>query len=210
MNDHYYSQQPTSQHDPKHYTWVEEGTTFQFETDRGVFSRDGLDYGSQVLIKTVRKYWQTRWQSLLELGSGYGPVAIILKKLSEIDGQDLTVTGIELNQRAYDLAQTNQQLNQVKAIQWIQNDVTKVNWDMQYDCVVTNPPIRAGKQTIQAFVDQAAVALKPGGELYVVIQKKQGAPSMRDYMVQRFDNVERLKQDRGYWNLRSIKQEGSD
>ena len=49
MNDHYYSQQPTSQHDPKRYTWVEEGTTFQFETDRGVFSRDGLDYGSQVL-----------------------------------------------------------------------------------------------------------------------------------------------------------------
>lgn len=201
MNTHYYQEHPDTPHDMQLIKAHVGGKDYYFQTDTGVFSRSRMDYGSVVLVETVLKHMAQSSGQLLELGSGYGPISIIIAD----QRQELVVWGIELNERASQLSPPNAERNQVAQIQWIQGDATVPHELPAMDIVVTNPPIRAGKGVIQAFVNQAYQVLKTGGELYVVIQKKQGAPSMRSYMESIFGNVERLHQDKGYWILRSIK-----
>ena len=77
--------------------------------------------------------------------------------------------------------------------------------DNTYDFVLTNPPIRAGKQVVHSILEDAFNKLKQGGALYVVIQKKQGMPSAKKKMQETFDNVEVLEKSKGYYILRSVK-----
>ena len=113
--------------------------------------------------------------------------------------------GLELNQRALKLAKQNALANQASNVTFELADVLEWQGNGDFSHVVTNPPIRAGKAVIQAFADQAYRALRPGGELWLVIQKKQGAPSMEVYLNQRFDQVDRVTRSKGYWILRAIK-----
>ena len=78
--------------------------------------------------------------------------------------------------------------------------------DLRFSSVVTNPPIRAGKQVVYAIYDGAFERLLPLGELWVVIQKKQGAPSSKDYLTTLFGNCEIMDRDKGYYILKSVKQ----
>jgi 16S rRNA (guanine1207-N2)-methyltransferase len=77
---------------------------------------------------------------------------------------------------------------------------------MKFSSVVTNPPIRAGKEVINKIYDGAYLHLVSKGELWVVIQKKQGAPSTKDYLTNLFGNCEIVKRDKGYYILKSIKE----
>lgn len=77
--------------------------------------------------------------------------------------------------------------------------------DNTYDFVLTNPPIRAGKEVVHRILEDAYVKLKLGGELFVVIQKKQGMPSAKKKMQDTFGNVEVLEKSKGYYILRSVK-----
>ena len=95
-----------------------------------------------------------------------------------IANQNVAVnTGVEINERAYQLAQANSQLNRVENTAYQLADAGQWQASQAPDFVVTNPPIRAGKQVIQQFVRSAQANLRPGGELWLVIQKKQGARS---------------------------------
>lgn len=169
-------------------------------TDNGVFSKERMDYGSKVLVETFIEHHSDLEDTIIELGSGYGPVVIALaKKYAKSQ-----VLGIELNERAYDLAVDNAKLNHATNAQFVCEDV--LTWkgeNARY--IVTNPPIRAGKKTIQAFIEQAHHHLISQGECWVVIQKKQGAPSMQQHMENVFGNVELVTRDKGYWILRSVK-----
>ncbi|MGX7105540.1 class I SAM-dependent methyltransferase [Globicatella sanguinis] len=173
-----------------------------FKTDSGVFSKNQVDYGSKVLLEAVVEDLSSLLEGpIVELGSGYGPIAISLAK----SYPKIEVIGVEINQRAQLLSQDNAKLNQVSNCTFIHHDATTVTLKKSAQVVVTNPPIRAGKAVIQAFVKQAHQILQPNGILYVVIQKKQGAPSMAKYMERLFDNVEKITQDKGYWILKSVK-----
>lgn len=173
-----------------------------FKTDSGVFSKNQVDYGSNVLLEAVVEDLSSLLEGpIVELGSGYGPIAISLAKSYPA----IEVIGVEINQRAQLLSQDNAELNQVSNCTFIHHDATTVTLEKSAQVVVTNPPIRAGKAVIQAFVKQAHQILQLNGILYVVIQKKQGAPSMAKYMERLFDNVEKITQDKGYWILKSVK-----
>lgn len=202
MSDHYYTNKPQSSHELKEITATVGKHTLRLTTDSGVFSKNRMDFGSKLLAE---KFLETQQldekSSLLELGSGYGP--LILSVACHFP--NATYTGVELNERALELAKKNTELNQVPAINWLQADVTELFLEANYDIVLTNPPIRAGKQVIRTFVEKAYAALKSSGELWVVIQKKQGAPSMSDYMEELFGDVELVARDKGYWILRSVK-----
>ncbi|WP_124057725.1 class I SAM-dependent methyltransferase [Vaginisenegalia massiliensis] len=204
MTDHYYSHQPESDHQERTIQFSIQDQSLQFVTDRGVFSKDRVDYGSNVLLKAFLDHENTQvGQSLLELGSGYGPILISLAKLAP----QLHYVGVEVNQRSLDLAIRNQALNKVSNIDWHLADATQIDLNQFFDYAITNPPIRAGKKTIQAFVNQAYRHIKVGGRLFVVIQKKQGAESMKKYMDQVFGQAERISLDKGYWVLMSQKED---
>ncbi|MBG9981266.1 class I SAM-dependent methyltransferase [Facklamia sp. DSM 111018] len=203
MSDHYFSEVPNSQHQEQLVETQICGKKFSFYTDAGVFSKGRVDFGSRLLIESFSERYSSINSSstIVELGSGYGPISIILGSLYP----SISVQGYELNGRAVSLAKQNARLNQTPNVEFIQQDVTSIDSIPDSQFVLTNPPIRAGKGVIQTFVDKAKDSLASDGELWLVIQKKQGAPSMEKYMESVFDNVEMVTRSKGYWILRSIR-----
>ena len=111
-----------------------------------------------------------------------------------------------MNSRAVGLAQENAERNGVP-VDFKQSDVlSEIPEDQLFDMVATNPPVRAGKKTVFQFYEEAFAHLKQGGYLYVVLQRKQGAPSTAAKLEELFGNCETLTIDGGYRVMRSQKQ----
>lgn len=191
----YYAENPDSAHDIHELKVTLLGQSFTFLTDSGVFSKKMVDYGSQVLLNTLDF---EKGKTLLDLGCGYGPLGISLAKV-----QGVKTTMVDINNRAIDLAKQNAQKNGVEADIFQSNIYEKVNGTFDY--IISNPPIRAGKQVVHTIISESINYLKVGGNLTIVIQKKQGAPSAKAKMEEVFGNVEILKRDKGYYILRSEK-----
>ena len=79
------------------------------------------------------------------------------------------------------------------------------NVEGTFDYIISNPPIRAGKDVVFAIYDGAYTHLESGGELWVVIQKKQGEESSKKHIEELFGNSEVVKRDKGYYILKAIK-----
>lgn len=191
----YYAENPDSAHDIHELKVTLLGQSFTFLTDSGVFSKKMVDYGSQVLLNTLDF---EKGKTLLDLGCGYGPLGISLAKV-----QGVKPTMVDINNRAIDLAKQNGQKNGVEADIFQSNIYEKVNGTFDY--IISNPPIRAGKQVVHTIISESINYLKVDGNLTIVIQKKQGAPSAKAKMEEVFGNVEILKRDKGYYILRSEK-----
>ena len=191
----YYAENPDSAHDIHELKVTLLRQSFTFLTDSGVFSKKMVDYGSQVLLNTLDF---EKGKTLLDLGCGYGPLGISLAKV-----QGVKPTMVDINNRAIDLAKRNAQKNGVEADIFQSNIYEKVNGTFDY--IISNPPIRAGKQVVHTIISESINYLKVGGNLTIVIQKKQGAPSAKAKMEEVFGNVEILKRDKGYYILRSEK-----
>ena len=195
MNDHYYTVNPNSAHDVRRVKFSVLGNELMFDTDAGVFSRDGLDVGSKVLMEALPELHGR----VLDLGCGWGAVGVSIKKRwPEID---LVMT--DVNQRAADLSKSNLALNRVSA-QVLQGDGFE-NVEGKFDFVITNPPIRAGKQAIYGMFADAREHLNDGGELYMVIRKQQGAPSALKYLSEIYSESEVVEKEAGFWVIRSVK-----
>ena len=195
MTKMYYAENPDSAHDIHELKVTLLGQSFTFLTDSGVFSKKMVDYGSQVLLNTLDF---EKGKTLLDLGCGYGPLGISLAKV-----QGVKPTMVDVNNRAIDLAKQNAQKNGVEADIFQSNIYEKVNGTFDY--IISNPPIRAGKQVVHTIISESINYLKVGGNLTIVIQKKQGGPSAKAKMEEVFGNVEILKRDKGYYILRSEK-----
>lgn len=197
-NQHYYSSQPATRHDRRELETVLRGSKFKFVSDAGVFSKGGVDYGSKVLIEAMELSENAQ---VLDVGCGYGPIGLTAARLAA-KGH---VTMIDINNRAVELAKENAALNRISNVTIVQSDLFAAVEGKQFDAVLTNPPIRAGKETVHAIFEQAFHHLKPGGELWVVIQKKQGSPSAKAKMESLFDYVEEVTKDKGYRIFKAVK-----
>lgn len=197
-NQHYYTNSPTTQSNEKLHEIVVAGLSLRLWTDNGVFSKSGLDFGSRVLIETiVDKVLITG--DILDVGCGYGPIGISLAKLTK-----QSVLMSDVNERAVELANKNIDQNTVTAkaiISSIYDNIEKKDFNL----VVSNPPIRAGKDVVHGIISGGFNHLQEGGKLVIVIQKKQGAPSAEKKMNDVFGNVELLAREKGYWILSSVK-----
>ena len=167
----------------------------KFLTDAGVFSKKMIDFGSQVLLSCLSFQ---QGETVLDVGCGYGPLGLSLVK-----AQGIHATMVDVNTRALDLAQKNADLNQVEAKIFQSNVYDQV--EGSFDHIISNPPIRAGKKVVHEVLSGSFDHLNPGGDLTIVIQKKQGAPSAKAKMEEVFGNCEILKKDKGYYILRSEK-----
>lgn len=199
MTDYYYSKNPEVEHAEKNWTFELRGFNFKFMTDNGVFSKNTVDYGSRALLDAV-DLSETPAGPILDMGCGYGPIGMTLAKLAPERQIDM----VDVNERALGLAQKNCDLNQIQNVA-IFESAEYQNVTAQYAAILTNPPIRAGKAVVQNILKGAYDHLLPDGELDVVIQKKQGAPSAKQLMADTFGNVQIIHKDKGYYILQSIK-----
>ncbi len=191
---HYYINDSKLDHVIKSYNVQIKDMSFQFLTDRGVFSRGSLDFGTRLLLETVELDQQSA--TIIDMGCGYGPIGLYVAKMYS----DKQVYLYDVNQRALDLAKQNQLKNNIENAT-IQNSYLFESVDFSADIVLTNPPIRAGKKVIYQLYEQAYKNLNEGGLLYVVIQKKQGAQSSINKLQQVFNNCETINKKKGYWVL---------
>lgn len=196
---HYYSETQDVESNPEFFTYHYNDTSLKLKTDSGVFSKGGIDFGSDLLVKTYLNEKNTH-ESILDVGTGYGPVGLIVGKVKP----NAIVHMVDVNERALSLARANSQTNAVTNVKVFKSDALNQVTD-KYDAVLTNPPIRAGKQVVHKILEQSFDHLNSSGALYVVIQKKQGMPSAKSKMEERFGNVEVVKRDKGYYILKSVK-----
>ncbi|HOI46482.1 MAG TPA: class I SAM-dependent methyltransferase [Bacilli bacterium] len=200
MSHQYFDNVENLKSDVKEIDFYYYGSKLRFRTDSGVFSKTYIDYGSQVLLKAVD--FPVESKSLLDVGCGYGAIGISLASRYP----NIRVDMIDVNLRAIELAKQNIQLNQLNNAHVSQSDVYQ-SITSTYDVIVTNPPIRAGKQVVHAIFVGSKDHLNMGGVIFVVIQKKQGAPSALKKLEEVFGNVEIIVKDSGYYILKSTKKE---
>lgn len=192
----YYAENPDAAHDIHELRVDLLGEKMTFLTDAGVFSKKMVDFGSQLLLKCLDV---NRGETVLDVGCGYGPLGLSLVKVYGVQA-----TMVDINTRALDLAQRNAEKNNAKATIFQSNIYARVQG--RFDHVISNPPIRAGKQVVHEIIEKSKDFLEIGGDLTIVIQKKQGAPSAKSKMEDVFGNCEILKKDKGYYILRSVKE----
>jgi 16S rRNA (guanine1207-N2)-methyltransferase len=192
MAEHYYTSDPSSAHEERHLQVAMGGRTLHFETDAGTFSKTRLDPGSRLMLSALPPLSGR----LVDIGYGWGAIGVTLAVLNP----DLAVEMVDVNERAVALASKNARANgAANARAYVSDALQNVAPGMEV--CVTNPPIRAGKQVIYGFFAQAAAKLAPGGRLYVVIRKQQGAPSAQKYLRTLFASCEVVARDAGYWIL---------
>lgn len=197
-NQHYYSNQPEIAHDRKELKTELRGQSFSLISDAGVFSKGGVDYGSKVLIDAM-DFGQDA--QVLDVGCGYGPIGLTAARLAA-QGH---VTMIDINSRAVELAKENAKRNGIINVTILESDLFEAVKDQQFDVVLTNPPIRAGKETVHAIFEESWKYLRENGQLWVVIQKKQGAPSAKAKLESLFEQVEEVTKDKGYRIFKATK-----
>ena len=121
-------------------TYYYGSTCYEFLSDNGVFSKSKIDFGSITLIETYLKN-RKDIQSFLDVGCGYGFLSIVLSKELNVCGM-----GVDVNLRALELAEENAKLNQV-SVSFKESNIYE-NVKENFDLIITNPPIRAGKQVV--------------------------------------------------------------
>ena len=146
------------------------GKKFIFLTDNGVFSKDGLDFGSRLLLESIPL--EAVGGKVLDVGCGYGVFGIIINKLTSC-----SVDMVDVNLRAIHLSEMNIKENHSQNVKVFESNVYE-NVDSKYSCIVTNPPIRAGKSVVYDIVMNAKNYLEKDGKLFLVIRKEQGAKSL--------------------------------
>lgn len=199
--EQYFTKNPTTQKEIYKFDWNLGKDRFYFYTSNSVFSKNGVDFGSMLLVETVIKENANFKGNILDLGCGYGPIGVMLAKLIE----NANVTMSDVNERALELAKMNAEENKVKTRVKTLSSSAFDNINENFDMIVTNPPIRAGKDVVFSFYEGAYEHLNKGGHLYVVIQKKQGSPSTKEKLESLFGNCETAEKKSGYFIFRAEK-----
>lgn len=163
------------------------GFEYKVMSDDGVFSKDGLDIGTESLLKVLVK--ENISGNVADLGCGIGVIGVILSKYF-----DLEYSGFDVNSRSVELANINYERYQVKGIN-IHHD----GLFGSFDTIISNPPIRVGKEKLYQLFDNVYEHTKPGGTFYFVIRKSHGAQSARKKVSSLFGNCTLLKKDKGFY-----------
>lgn len=163
-----------------------------------VFSKNELDYGSLVLVKTLIK--QDGLQGdVLDMCCGYGTIGMLLA-----DNMNIALDMCDINSTAVALTKENAKENGIKVSEIFESNMfSKVS--KEYDHIVSNPPIKTGKKLLLEFADESYKHLKLNGTLTVVIKKNLGADSFKKYLTSLYGNCEVLERDRGYYILQAKK-----
>ena len=188
--EHYFTNNENLKSEFRKINYSYKDSSFTFTSDLGVFSKNKVDYGSKVLVETILNMNFTN-KRILDVGCGYGFIGIVLSKIT-----NSYVDMVDINKRAVHLSLMNIENNKVNASAFISDAYENIK--ETYDYIVTNPPIRAGKQKVLEVLLNAKEHLNKNGILYYVIRKHQGAISISEKLKGIY-NVELLKKDKGFY-----------
>jgi len=189
--EHYFTNNQNLRSELRTISYENNGQVFTFFSDLGVFSKDKIDYGSKVLVETIVKTEQKKNQKILDVGCGYGFMGIVLARFLESES-----FMVDINKRAIHLCERNIKQNNVQASCYV-SDVYESVTD-KFDMIVTNPPIRAGKDVVLKILLSAKDYLNKDGTLWFVIRKDQGAKSI----IKNIESVyhcEIVKKEKGFY-----------
>lgn len=195
---HYFTNNKELESKPKKYEVELLGKTFTFKTDIGVFSKDYIDFGSKLLINSLKINKDVKG-NILEVGCGYGPIGISVASIT-----DKTVHMIDVNERALQLAMYNSKNNNVDNVNIYKSDIYE-NVNDKFSTIISNPPIRAGKKVVHAILEGAYEHLNDNGMLWIVIQKKQGAESALKKLQSIYPTVTIENKSKGYYIISARK-----
>ena len=164
------------------------GIKYYFYTDNGIFNKSGLDYGTRLLLNNLDI---SNKNSFLDIGCGAGVVGIYLKKLNS----DFTVDMCDINKRAVDITNKGLKKNNLVDNAFVSDAYSNI--ESQYDCIISNPPIHAGKDKVYEIIRGASTHLTASGELWIVMRKDQGALSMMNDNKDLY-NFEIITKDKGF------------
>ena len=170
-----------------------DSNNFSMYSDNGVFSKDKFDYGTRVLLENINIH--NLCGKVLDLGCGTGVVGIILGTINK----NISIDMVDVNDRAIELAKENIKVNNLNNNIFISDVYSNVN--DKYNYIITNPPIRAGKEVIRRFLFGAKDYLNDNGSLYFVMRKDHGVK----YMIRELEEmykVEVINKENGFYIVR--------
>lgn len=191
---HYFTNEENLKSEIKRVDVVIHSTSYYFYTDNGVFSKGELDFGTELLLKTF-EYNSTQDKKALDMGCGCGPIGIYLSKLGfVVDMSDVNKRAIHLSKMALKEQKINANVFESDAYE---------NIDGKYDYIISNPPIRVGKEKLYEIIMGAKEHLTNEGELWIVVRKKQGADSLVRNMKNTYKNVEVITKKKGFYIVKA-------
>jgi len=190
---HYFINDKSLKPDVKYIDYEFKGGRFSFVTDSGVFSKNQVDYATDILLNTIAQSAQPCENcTLLDMGCGYGCAGIVLAKTYSV-----RLTQCDVNPAAAELTRLNCKRNAVESVV-IESDCFD-NVTGKYDMIVINPPIHAGKSVTYKMYEKSPEYLNDGGRLCIVTLKKHGAESTFVKLNQVFGNCEILYKRKGFY-----------
>lgn len=166
-------------------------TDWTFTTAAGVFSRDGLDLGTGVLLRTHTPDAGAR--RILDLGCGYGVLTVAAASAAP----GATVDAVDTNERALALTRLNAAAHGVddRVRATLPEDADP---EARYDEIWSNPPIRIGKEALHALLLHWLARLAPGGVARLVVGRNLGADSLQRWLQEQGYRCDRTASAKGF------------
>ena len=191
--EHYFTNNPDLKSEIRELAYEINDIQFKFLSDNGVFAKNKIDYASSFLVTSfLNNHPVLKGAKILDVGCGYGFIGIVISKVAESD-----VDLIDINKRALHLCERNIKINKVDNCNAYLSDCYELVKN-KYDYIITNPPIRAGKEVVNKILLEAKEHLKINGELWCIVHKDQGAKSTKKTLEECY-NVEIVGKSKGFY-----------
>jgi len=187
---HYFDPAPAVESKPRKVHLHVGELALELQADRGVFGSRGVDLGTLVLLREAPP--PPSRGDILDLGAGYGPIAIALAR----QAPGSRVWAVDVNQRALELTRSNAATAGVPNVTACTPD--EVPDDLRFASIYSNPPVRVGKAALHELLLKWLPRLQPGGRAYLVVQRNLGADSLSAWLATQGFEVRRLKAKKGY------------
>ena len=194
--NHYFSEKPEIKSEKKRIKYTIQNKKFEFITDNGVFSKSKVDFGTDLMLNEFLKKnrgLEVEKIKILDIGCGYGVVSVVLKSFYP----EISITLSDVNERALELSEENLKKYGINDYHIIKSDAFEKITE-KFNVILSNPPIRAGKDIIFKIYSEAYEHLNENGQFYCVIQTKHGAKSTQKKLMEIFGNCDTVTIDGGY------------
>ena len=193
--EHYFTDNENIKSEIRTISYKYNDSSFLFLSDNGVFSKDKIDYASELLVKTFLKENNKEIKNALDVGCGYGFIGITISEILNIN-----VDMIDINNRAIHLSERNIKDNKVNCKVFYSDAYENIL--NKYDLIITNPPIRVGKNILLNILIDAKNHLNKNGEMWFVINKNQGAKSIKTEL-EKYYVIECINKSKGFYIFKS-------
>jgi 16S rRNA (guanine1207-N2)-methyltransferase len=173
-SDHYFSTQPGKPEVRRSLKVELDGQIRELETAGGIFSPDGIDKGTAVLLAEVPPPAENGM--LLDIGCGWGPIALTMG----LKSPGATVVAVDVNERSIALTNDNASAVGLENVRACRPE--EVDPALRFQTIWSNPPIRIGKSELHGLLLMWLPRLAPGGSAWMVVQKNLGADSLQRWL----------------------------